>query len=68
MIENELTALIQTKFGKSLQDAGDQELYYALLAYTKEKLKETPDITGKKKLYYISRRNQERGRKYYSSI
>lgn len=54
MIENELTALIQTKFGKSLQDAGDQELYYALLAYTKEKLKETPDITGKKKLYYIS--------------
>ena len=54
MIENELTALIQTKFVKSLQDAGDQELYYALLAYTKEKLKETPDITGKKKLYYIS--------------
>lgn len=54
MRENELTALIQTKFGKSLQDAGDQELYYALLAYTKEKLKETPDITGKKKLYYIS--------------
>ncbi len=54
MIENELTALIQTKFGKSLQDAGDQELYYALLAYTKEKLKETPDITGDKKLYYIS--------------
>lgn len=54
MIENELTALIQTKFGKSLQDASDQELYYALLAYTKEKLKETPDITGKKKLYYIS--------------
>ncbi len=54
MIENELTALIQTKFGKSLQDASDQELYYALLAYTKEKLKETPDITGDKKLYYIS--------------
>ncbi len=54
MIENELTALIQTKFGKSLQDASDQQLYYALLAYTKEKLKETPDITGDKKLYYIS--------------
>lgn len=54
MIENELTALIQTKFGKSLQDASDQELYYALLAYTKEKLKEMPDITGDKKLYYIS--------------
>lgn len=54
MIENELTTLIQTKFGKSLQDASDRELYYGLLAFTKERLKETPCITGEKKLYYIS--------------
>ncbi len=54
MVGNELTALIQTRFGKSLQDASDQELYYGLLAYTKDKLRETPDIKGDKKLYYIS--------------
>ena len=54
MLENELTALVQTKLNKEMKDASDRELYYVLLAYTKERLKETPVIEGDKKLYYIS--------------
>lgn len=54
MLENELTALVQTKLNKEMKDASDKELYYVLLAYTKERLKETPAIEGDKKLYYIS--------------
>ena len=51
MLENELTALVQTKLNKEMKDASDKELYYVLLAYTKERLKETPAIEGDKKLY-----------------
>lgn len=54
MLENELTTFLQKELNKEVKDAGDQEIYYALLAYTKERLKETPDITGDKKVYYIS--------------
>ena len=54
MLENELTTFLQKELNKELMDASDREIYYALLAYTKERLRGTPDITGDKKVYYIS--------------
>ncbi len=50
----DLATFLQNELKKDVKDAGDREIYYALLAYTKERLKETPDITGDKKVYYIS--------------
>lgn len=54
MLENELTTFLQKELNKELKEASDREIYYALLAYTKERLRGTPDITGDKKVYYIS--------------
>ena len=50
----DLATFLQKELNKEVKDAGDQEIYYALLAYTKERLKETRQITGDKKVYYIS--------------
>ena len=50
----DLATFLQKELNKEVKDASDQEIYYALLAYTKERLKGTPDITGDKKVYYIS--------------
>ena len=58
MLKNDLAALVQSKFGKSMNECTNEELYYALLAFTKDKMKDTPENTGDgnkdKKLYYIS--------------
>ena len=43
MLENELTTFLQKELNKEVKDAGDQEIYYALLAYTKEHLGRIPD-------------------------
>ena len=51
---NELEVIAKEKYGREIKDLGDVEIYHILLAYTKEKLKSTPDNTGDKKLYYIS--------------
>ena len=51
---HDLATFLQNELKKDVKDAGVREIYYALLAYTKERLKETPDITGDKKVYYIS--------------
>ena len=54
MLENDLATFLQKELNKAVKDASNQEIYYALLAYTKERLKGTKDITGDKKVYYIS--------------
>ena len=45
---------MQDRFHKEIREADDKEIYLALMSYTKEKLKELPEITGERKLYYIS--------------
>ncbi len=47
-------ALEKKLSGKSLSEAQNQEIYTALLAFTKEKLAAAPRITGDRKLYYVS--------------
>lgn len=54
MVREELEKLVQERFHKSICEAKDQELYLALLSYTKEQLRKLPEITGNRKLYYIS--------------
>lgn len=41
-------------YGHTLENAANEEIYYALLSLTKRKLQQTVTLTGKKKLYYIS--------------
>lgn len=45
---------IQRLYGKNIKTADDKELYYSILAMTKELLADKPAIKGKKKVYYIS--------------
>ena len=40
--------------GKSLSEAGNEEIYRALLGLTQEKLAAAPRIAGDRKLYYVS--------------
>ena len=51
MVREELEKLVQERFHKSICEAKDQELYLALLSYTKEQLRKLPEITGNRKLY-----------------
>lgn len=54
MAVKELETFAKTKYGRDIREFGNEEIYAVLLAYTKEKLKETPENRGDKKLYYIS--------------
>ena len=54
MIESRLTEIAQEAFGKSLKELTDVQCYECVMIMTKEFMKETPVITGKKKVYYIS--------------
>lgn len=53
-IATQLEEKLQKRYGKAIGAASDQEIYFSLLELTKEKLAETKEITGDKKLYYIS--------------
>ncbi len=53
-METQLAMLAERKYGKGLADCTDAELYYAVLELTKEMTEVTEEITGEKKLYYIS--------------
>ena len=45
---------IEGNLGKSLKDCSKEEVYLALLQFTKEKSAALPQNNGKKKVYYIS--------------
>ena len=45
---------IEGNLGKSLKDCSKEEIYLALLQFTKEKSAALPQNNGKKKVYYIS--------------
>ena len=49
-----LTAILDTKYGKSVADCTNEEIYYGLLEMTKGLAKDKASEEGKKKLYYIS--------------
>jgi len=42
------------KYGKGVSECSNQQIYYILLDVTKELLRDTPVIDGRKKVYYIS--------------
>lgn len=45
---------VEGNLGKSLKDCSKEEVYLALLQFTKEKSAALPQNNGKKKVYYIS--------------
>ena len=53
-LEDQLKAVVDTKYGKTIAACSDQELYYAILELTKGILDATEEIHGPKKVYYIS--------------
>lgn len=53
-MEQLLKDLLQKNYGKSIEDASNEEIYTALLCITKGKMAGMPQNEGKRKLYYIS--------------
>ena len=53
-IKHTLQTIAKKMYNKELKACDNQEVYYVLLAYIKDKMKDVPQVTGKKKLYYIS--------------
>lgn len=49
-----LQAFVENKYGKTIQESSNEELYYALLELSKEASNAKPTNAGKKKVYYIS--------------
>ena len=54
VIRSNLQTYIKNTYSKNLADCSNEELYLALLNYTKLASAQKPVNTGKKKLYYIS--------------
>ncbi|OUP23141.1 glycogen/starch/alpha-glucan phosphorylase [Gemmiger sp. An194] len=53
-MEQRLQSILNKHYGKNLDTATDQEVYTALMLYTKEQLATMPRTEGKRKLYYVS--------------
>ncbi|MBE5896290.1 MAG: glycogen/starch/alpha-glucan phosphorylase [Lachnospiraceae bacterium] len=53
-MENKINGILRELYGKSLDDASDQEVAAALLTYTKALMEDMPRVSGDKKVYYIS--------------
>ena len=53
-MEQRLQSILNKHYGKNLDTATDQEVYTALMLYTKEQLAAMPRTEGKRKLYYVS--------------
>lgn len=53
-MEKKLEALLEEKFQKNLDNCTKEELFEALLIFTREAAEKLPSNTGNKKLYYIS--------------
>ena len=54
MIEKALQEILEKRFKKNMGNCSNEELYIALLEFTKDRIKSVPRNEGKKKLYYIS--------------
>lgn len=53
-LERDLSEVTQQMYGKSIKETTDQELYYAIQSLCKAIMEATPEISGDKKVYYIS--------------
>lgn len=53
-MEAELTDTAKRLYQKELRDLAEKEAYYVLLSFTKDYARVTEEITGEKKVYYIS--------------
>ncbi len=53
-LEEQLYDLVRALYNKELKDCSDKELYTAILRLTKAFLSATEEISGPKKVYYIS--------------
>ena len=51
-LEQQLNELTGRAYGKNIANCTDAQLYNCILQLTKEKMEETPAITGNKKVYY----------------
>ena len=49
-----LNEILLKKYGKSMKECSNQEVYYGLLDMVQAMAREKENHTGKKKLYYIS--------------
>ena len=53
-LENNLEEKTKKLYNKSIADCTASELYHCVLQLTKDMMDITPEITGDKKVYYIS--------------
>jgi starch phosphorylase len=53
-MEERIEKLLKSRFGRGMDRCTKNEIFDALMQLTREELKNRPQITGKKKLYYIS--------------
>ena len=53
-MEQRLQSILNKHYGKNLDTATDQQVYTALMLYTKEQLAAMPRTEGERKLYYVS--------------
>lgn len=53
-LEEQLTGLTGKKYGKGIAECTNEQLYDCVLQLSKDRMAETPVITGEKKVYYIS--------------
>jgi len=53
-LEKTLTDIMREMYGKTIKESTDEELYYVILRVCKEIVDIMPEISGDKKIYYIS--------------
>ena len=53
-LEKDLSGIVREMYGKSIRETEDAEIYYAIQKLCKNILSATPEISGDKKVYYIS--------------
>lgn len=53
-MEKRLQNILNERFGKTLENATSQEIYLALMLFTKERMEAMPKNMGARKLYYVS--------------
>jgi starch phosphorylase len=54
MLETKLQSIVKESYGKNIADCSNEEVYFALLEFTKNNIKTRGTNNGARKLYYIS--------------
>ena len=54
MVKTDLNKILKKRFKTSIEKASNEEIYLALLEFTKDRIKKSGVNKGKRKLYYIS--------------